>query len=217
MSKFVRLLLLLFLFISLITKAQHKEFGLILGTTNYQGEVATTNEPDALFNDVRPNIGFFYRWYVNKHVHLRTDLSYALLHSEDQFHSNPDRGLRFNTNILEFNFQFEYNLLPYYRVYAHEFAPYVLAGLSAYSYDPVISPEFETIPDYLEVVENSGTGIAFFVGGGFKYKVTPRINVGLEASYRVTTKDDLDGYINTFSSVNDYYYHINVTISKSLF
>lgn len=197
-------------------KAQHKEFGLILGTSNYQGEVATTNDPEAIFNDMRSNTGVFYRWYVSPKMHFRTDLSFAVLHAEDQFHSNPDRGLRFNSNILEFNFQMEYNFRPFYQVYKKNWTPYAIGGIGFISYDALIKPEFE-VPTYIAVAENSGTSFTFSVGGGIKYKATPRINIGLEAIYRVTTKDDIDGYINTFSAVNDNYYHINLTFSRTLF
>lgn len=95
---------------------------------------------------------------------------------------NPAATIHFGRNIIDVGAQFEFNFLAYgmgasYKGLAR-WTPYLMAGAGV------------TIGFAGGVDATAGLNIP--VGIGFRYKLKPRLNVGLEWSVRFTTTDRLD-------------------------
>jgi len=102
--------------------------------------------------------------------------------SETPEGGTPAQDRRFGRNILDLGLQFEFNFLGYGRGEAYKglspWTPYLLAGVGV-------------------TVGMGGGGPAaggmnIPLGVGFRYKVRPRLNLGLEWTVRFTTTDRLD-------------------------
>lgn len=99
---------------------------------------------------------------------------------------SPEGGIagfvRFQRTVLDFGVQYELNLLGYGLGYAyqevHRLTPYLTFGLGG----------------TLAMGYNGGTafGMNIPIGAGVKYKVAPRMNAGIEWTFRFTTTDALD-------------------------
>lgn len=106
---------------------------------------------------------------------------------QDALSETPEGGLpapvmRFGRNVIDFGVQFEFNFLGYGRGASYKglstWTPYILAGVGG------------TV-----AMGGGGTaagGLNIPLGVGFRYKVRPRLNIGLEWSVRFTTTDGID-------------------------
>ena len=90
--------------------------------------------------------------------------------------------MHFGRNVMDFGAQFEFNFLGYGRGATYKglspWTPYILAGVG-----------------FTVATGGGGTaagGLNIPLGVGFRYKIRPRLNLGLEWSVRFTTTDRID-------------------------
>ena len=164
------------------------ELGGGLGTSFYLGDVNST--PFAHMSGMG---GVVARRIFNPRMALKGNLSFARLsgNSEGVFIPlDPNSGnaaggaptkVSFKRNIIDLGAQFEMNFWGYglgnnYKNHS-PITPYVLAGMG-----------FTLAPGGAE----TAFALNLPVGVGVKYKVRPRLNVGLEWTMRFSTSDALD-------------------------
>ncbi len=179
--------------LSLSVNAQDEEYrmeiGGGLGTDFYLGDVSSTP-----FRNPSVAAAFLLRRNFNPRMGLKANLSYGHLrgNSGDRFVPSdatsltPEGGqpayVSFTRNVLDLGVQYEMNLWGYGLGYDYQevrrFTPYITVGVGM----------------TLAVGGSGGTafGANFPVGVGVKYKWKPRLNVGLEWTFRFTTTDALD-------------------------
>jgi hypothetical protein len=136
-------------------------------------------------------------------------LGYSDVYNSNEFQHR--RNLSFNTNVWELALQGDFNFFkfvpgdPDYR-----FTPYITLGVGAFSYDPYAYYLGQKV--YLRPIGTEGQGYVQYpdrkpygtmalcvpFGIGFKYNLTPRVNVGFEVVHRFTNTDYLDDVSTTF-------------------
>jgi hypothetical protein len=181
--------LFLFVFILGMSKlnAQIHEIGVLLGGSNYIGDVGKTNY-------INPNelaFGVLYKWNKSPRHAYRFSYTQSKITGND-LDSNVSgrklRGYNFENSIkevsagLEFNF-FDFNLHDFGR----KITPYIYTGISYFMYDELYVVNGHTEEDY------SDSTFAIPMTVGIKSNITPNLILGAEVGARYTFTDNLDG------------------------
>jgi len=193
--------------------SQEGEFGIGIGAGHYFGDLDTR----AHLNRPKMAASFFFRKNFSNYIALRVGATYARLGYSDKYNTYNDymlhRNLSFNTNVWELALQGDFN---FFRFMPGEpgfnFTPYITLGAGVFSYDPYAYLRGQKI--YLRPLGTEGQGIvagrkqystmalSIPFGGGFKYALNERMNVGFEILYRFTNTDYLDDVSTTYVDPN---------------
>lgn len=169
-----------------------REIGVGAGMANYMGDFN-----GSLTKGYQPAFSIIYRHIYSPYSALKVDMSYAQLKggSRDATTYYPEYGFdkySFSRSMGDLNFTYEYNFLPYgtgrdYRG-AKRVVPYYFIGLG-------LTMATGSVP-----TEDSGTAVALNmpIGIGVKYKVSERVNLGLEWAAHFTGTDKLDGVVDPY-------------------
>ena len=174
-------LLLLFVLIPSISKAQEWEYGIAFGTSGYMGEY--NQDKIFKFNSVAGSMGAKYNF--NPTWGVRGDLSMSEIkgngkHSNDPVLVNGD----FRKTIKELSLLTEFNFFKFEpSTKKAAYTPYVNAGLGAVLFDPS------------GIHVRAGNNIirpVILYGAGFKYNLKSALSIAGELAYRTAFTDWLD-------------------------
>ena len=205
--KKILLVLCLFFFASNCMKAQYSEAGIMLGVSNYKGELSPH-----LFNKdfVHFAAGAFYRHNWNRHWSYQLEVNYGRISGDDAlavtgFEKN--RNLSFYSDILDFSPLIEFNFFPYETGNSEfPFTPYIFTGLSVFHFNP--KADLNGTAYELQPLGTEGQGldgpdmyhrvaIALPIGGGVKVNFG-NFGLGLQVGARRTYTDYLDDVSGTY-------------------
>jgi opacity protein-like surface antigen len=208
-----RFLFLFFLFSGSIS-AQHLEAGLMLGTSNYLGDLSN-NSASVYLKESNPAAGVFGRYNISEFLAGRFGVTYGMISGQDA-NSKKDpyileRNLSFRSSLVEASLIAEINFLGYrpYGMY-NPFSPYVFAGVAATMFKPQarfqgiwvdlqpLGTEGQGMSKYPDRQPYSLTTLAIPFGLGVKYALTDKFNVGFEIGARRTFTDYLDDVSKTY-------------------
>lgn len=213
MKKVFQILFLALLPIAAYT--QHLEAGLLLGASNYLGDLSG-NSGTVYLKETKPALGVLARYNVNDHLAARLSLNYSWVAGHDANITNDpfiqQRNLSFRSSILEFALMGEINI-PGYQPYAlsRPFSPYLFGGIAVFRFSPKTRYEGNWVPLQPLGTEGQGmaqtgkgpyalTSFAIPFGIGVKYALTDQVNLGLELGARRTFTDYLDDVSGTYVS-----------------
>ena len=184
---------------------QEGEFGIGIGASHYFGDLNTR----ARLNRAKAAATIFFRKNLGNYIAVRVGASFAQVGYSDQYNThNPimySRNLSFNSKVWELSLQGDFN---FFRFMPGEpqysFTPYITFGAGIFSYDPYaylrgrkvplrqLGTEGQGHPTYPDRKQYSSMAISIPFGGGFKYALNERINIGFEILHRFTNTDYLD-------------------------
>ncbi|MBC7383999.1 MAG: outer membrane beta-barrel protein [Bacteroidia bacterium] len=200
-----------------VLRAQHIEVGLLLGASNYMGDLS--NETIVL-KETHLSGAFFGRYNFSPRFAVKGFIGYGRVSGDDKnfvaakrtyegiadVEFNKMRNLNFYTDIYEFSVHAEYNLLPndlkYYS--ARPFLPYVFAGIGVFNFNPKtkfmgktielqpLGTEGQGSTNYNSFKKYALTTICIPVGIGFRQKIGDDFFLGFEAGLRFTTTNYMD-------------------------
>ena len=201
--------ILLFISIPAFLMAQWNEVGILLGASNYKGELSET-----MFNTyfLHPAGGVFYRHNINRRWSYRFMGNYGYISGSDSKSTIPynvNRNLSFESSTIDASGFIEFNFLPY-ETGAKEknlsWTPYLFSGLSVFRFEPKadfnghlvslneLGTEGENLPGNSRY---SLISYALPIGGGIKFCVGA-FGFALELCARRTYTDYLDDVSNTY-------------------
>lgn len=164
-----------------------REVGVGLGLTNYLGDFN-----GSLTNGFQPSASLIFREVISPYSALKFDLGYGQLKgsSADVTTYYPDYAempYTFSRSMMDLNVTYEYNFWPYgtgrdYRG-AVRCTPYILVGLGATM----------TFGD-----PKTDATVNMPIGFGVKYKMSQRMNLGIEWATHFTLSDKLDGVADPY-------------------
>ena len=194
------------------TAQRHHEIGLMVGTSNYYGDLQ-----DKIFADhnYHPMVGIMYKYFFTPHLGIRFGASYTQLAAADSLSNvavKKARNLSFNTDLVEVHGAMELNFLPI-DVDRMKVSPYIFAGISVFYYNPYaytadgtkiylrpLSTEGQGLPQYPDRKQYHLVNAAFPVGGGMKFLVGKTLVITTELGFRYCATDYLDdvskSYVN---------------------
>ncbi len=206
--------------------AQKSEFGLMLGTSFYNGEL----NRKTLFMQPKFAFGGFYRHNFNEHFSGKLCFLYGNVEGNDALSANPEqiqRNLSFKSVVAEFSGQIEINFLPFVAGDTKtRFTPYIFGGFGIFKFNPKAFVDAGTynINGINYTVANSGyyalmplgtegqgttgypdrkkyslTSFSIPFGIGFKFNIANGVGFGLEWGMRPTFTDYLDDVSTTYA------------------
>lgn len=188
---------------------QEGEFGIGVGAGHYFGDLNTR----AKLNRAKIAGTIFFRKNLGNYIAVRIGASFAQLGYSDKYNTHNQvmytRNLSFNTRVWELTLQGDFN---FFRFMPGEpefsFTPYITFGAGVFSYDPYAYLRGRKVPLRPLGTEGQGTNpyssmaICIPFGGGVKYALNERINIGFEILHRFTNTDYLDDVSKTYPNPN---------------
>jgi hypothetical protein len=190
---------------------QEGEFGIGIGAGHYFGDLNTR----ARLNRAKMAGTIFFRKNLGNYIAVRVGASFAQLGYSDRYNTHNkymfNRNLSFNTKVWELTLQGDFN---FFRFMPGEpqysFTPYITFGAGVFNYDPYAYLRDEKI--FLRPLNTEGQGSTLYpdrkpyksmalclpIGGGIKYALNDRINIGLEVLHRITNTDYIDDVSTTY-------------------
>ncbi len=164
------------------------EIGAGAGMVSYEGDFN-----GSILKNMQPMGSLVLRRVFNPYMGLKLDLSYGKLKGSSadvktyypELDGNP---VEFSNTLVDAGLTYEYNFMPYgtgreYRG-ARRFTPFIFLGIGA------------------TYVKTSGESVFtgnLPIGVGVKYKVGPRLNLGLEWAAHFSLSDKLDGVADPYT------------------
>jgi hypothetical protein len=184
---------------------QEGEFGIGVGAGHYFGDLNTR----AKLNRAKMAASIFFRKNLGNYIAVRVGASFAQLGYSDIYNTHnqymTQRNLSFNTRVWELSLQGDFN---FFRFMPGEpefsFTPYITLGAGIFSYDPYAYLKGRKVNLRPLGTEGQGTNnyssmaICIPFGGGVKYALNDRINIGFEVLHRFTNTDYLDDVSKTY-------------------
>jgi len=211
-----RFILSLVVIFPLLAQAQrHHEVGLFAGVSNYHGDLQDKWFPD---NGYRPNVGVFYKYFMNPRVGIRLGANYSKITAADSLSDiavKQLRNLRFESKLFEMHAGLEINLLPVDRERA-KVSPYIFGGLSVFYFNPYtdgmngekvmlrpLSTEGQGMSQYPDRKNYSNINVALPFGGGMKFFIGKTLMLTTELGFRYTATDYLDDVSKSYVNQNE--------------
>ena len=190
---------------------QEGEFGVGIGAGHYFGDLNTK----ARLNAAKLAASIFFRKNFGNYIALRIGASFAQLGYSDRYNTHNEymyrRNLSFNSKVWEVTLQGDFNFFRFMPGDPeYSFTPYITFGAGVFSYDPYaylrgekiflrpIGTEGQGSSLYPDRKQYSSMGISIPFGGGVKYSLNERINIGFEILHRFTNTDYLDDVSKTY-------------------
>lgn len=185
----------------------------MLGVSSYKGDLN-----QSLFNPDFFHLsgGGFLRKNFNSHWSFRLNVQAGTISADDALSDNAFqnmRNLHFRSRVLEAAGIFEFNFFPFQlaKSSSSNMTPYVLSGIAVMNFDPKAEVNSEWVKLQPLGTEGQGTNaypdrkkykraqVTIPVGGGFKFKLSNRFGLGIEAAARRTFTDYLDDVSTTYA------------------
>lgn len=207
---------LFFLFAQTIAVAQKSgEFGVMLGGTNYLGELSAERTDNFHFAG-----GITGRWNMNHYLAIRGNVFYGNISGADSNNTSQakrDRNLSFKSPLFEVSGLLEWNLFGFDpiggqrdRVRKKMFSPYVFTGIAMFKFNPMayldnnwvelqpLGTEGQGTTPFQDRKKYNLTTFSIPMGVGIKLRLAPRLVFAAEYGMRITFTDYLDDISKTF-------------------
>lgn len=184
--------------------------GIFGGLSNYQGDL--TDKP---YKSSKGAFGITGTFPISERFGIRTGITFAKIAGSDSLSDKPElraRNLSFQSHITEFSVLGEYTIFNLDQI---RWSPYIFAGLAVFHFDPY-TYDPGGLQVYLQPLSTEGqglqgypnkpyalTGLAIPFGGGIKYAISDRVQLGLEAGLRKTFTDYLDDVSGNYADPAD--------------
>lgn len=164
---------------------QSVDVGFFGGTGTYFGDMTKTD----LKKTINPAYGAFMRFNFNPRYALRFNILNGNIGANGEFETVPTQ---FNKNVLDISLQFEFNYFKY--IVGDKETPY-----STYIFGGI---GMQTYRFYIDNIDGSEVTPTIPFGLGFKFNLSKRVGLGIEAGLRKTFSDKLDNLNDPLSYKN---------------
>lgn len=214
-------ILLVFLFVFMLSLqnsfGQLTEMGFEIGAFNFSGDLSRNYN----LKSHRPAASLYLRSNISNGVGLKYGISGGMLSGKNKLYDpgvNQSSDEYFNVYLLEAFGVFEFYFLDYKSINSRvHWTPYLSLGLGVFTF----------LGDVTKNADYSKVQPAIPFGIGFKYQVSKKIDLGIEASARATFFDELDGVGDDDPPGQDYdlgnkydfdaYFYIGFTLNYTFY
>jgi hypothetical protein len=205
-----KLVLLLLCSICGLSSFAQFRLGIFGGLSNYQGDLV-----DKYYKSSRGAFGITGTYQLSQRFSLRAGLTFAKVAGADSLNQQADlraRNLSFQSSITEFSLVGEYNIFNIEQV---RWTPYVFGGVAVFRFNPYtldasgnevflqpLTTEGQGLPGYPNQPYRL-TQFAIPFGGGVKYALSDRVQLGLELGLRKLFTDYLDDVSGNYADEAD--------------
>lgn len=196
----------------LLSHVSYSQFrlGIFGGLSNYQGDL--TSKP---YKSSKGVFGITGTFPLTQRFSIRSGLSFGKIAGADSLNNKPElraRNLSFQSKITEFSVVGEYNIFNLDQI---RWTPYIFGGLALFHFNPYTYDQ-NGIQTYLKPLTTEGEGLTGYnskpysltqlaipFGGGIKYALSDKVQVGLEVGLRKTFTDYLDDVSTVYADPAD--------------
>jgi hypothetical protein len=187
--------------------AQGIELGILLGASNYMGDLSNDG---IVLGETHPAAALFGRYNLGEKWALKGFVGYGRISGTDQ-NANTElkrkRNLSFYSDLLEASLQLEFNLVRNsvrYSQRTKRIVPYVFVGIGVFNYNPKavlngatyelqpLGTEGQGTTNYNDRSKYGLTQPVVPFGIGFRKKLSQRWSIGVEIGARYTFTNYLD-------------------------
>lgn len=204
-----RILIFLFILLSITVNGQNLHINLFGGVSNYNGDL----QPKKLsLKGFQPAFGAGLLYEITGRFTARLMFTHGTLKAADKDGIlNVSRNLSFSSPVNEFHFGVEYDIL---NLYETSITPYLFTGVAVYLFNPsaidsmgnkiLLQPlGTEGQGFYLNRKKYSLTQLSLPIGGGIKLALTPNVRLRVEAGLRKLFTDYLDDVSTTYANPDE--------------
>lgn len=193
--------------------AQWYEAGLLLGGSNYVGDLSPSGMAPEEYNLA---FGLFGRYNMNKFISFKAHFHKAKITGDDRNNNYlsglRQRNLNFRSNILELGITNEFSLGAYDPRDDKNAIPYIFAGVSLFYHNPQaefkggwydlrpLGTEGQGNMSNIETYNAIGFSVPF--GFGFRWNINHQVNLGAEFGMRMAVTDYLDDVSGRYPDVD---------------
>ncbi|MEP6711544.1 MAG: DUF6089 family protein [Ferruginibacter sp.] len=180
------------------------------GIANYQGDLQGKR---FTFKSAGPAFGLGLSYDITDKFIVRGIATYLKIGGDDKNNSTATgvtfRNLNFKSQVLEAQLALEYN---FFDLSERNFTPYVFGGVAAFHFQPYsydakgnkvllrpLSTEGEGLSAYPDKKTYNTKQIAIPFGGGLKFVLSDKVQVGIELGLRKLFTDYLDDVSTTYA------------------
>lgn len=183
------------------------ELGLLVGISNYQGDLPSYSTQDDFKALIGPVIGVHGGFELNKSFRLRADLLYTRLAGDDALAEKEEtrqRNLDFFAPVIQLAIGGDWNILGFNSTAVGSFTPYVTVGASIFYFNPKtiymgdkvalhpLGTEGQYLDDYPDQKPYSLFQPTLQIGGGLKLLATDQLILAIEGTFSYTFTDYID-------------------------
>lgn len=194
----------LFIFVSSTSLAQKNELGIMLGGSNYHGDLAYNIVP----KETNFSGGAYYRFNLNEYWSMRPTISYLKIGGADSNFSEYElRNLSFTNRIYEVSNVMEFNFQPFSSRYHHKNNTfYLMAGIAGFIHRPMAELDgksYDLRKAQTENVRYRLAQISIPFGAGIKQSIGKNLILGFETGWRRTFTDHLDDVSTVYPELDE--------------
>jgi hypothetical protein len=209
----LRYFLLFTLFLYSTTCFCQLSLGVFGGISNYQGDLVNNHFVSRF---TKPAIGLTVSYDYSDRFTFTGGFTYGKVMGDDKYNDKEYlklRNLNFESNISEVSLLAEYNI---FNLFNMRWSPNLFAGLAVYHFNPYtrdsadnkvflkpLSTEGQGLSAYPEIKPYSLTQLAIPFGGGIKYALTERVQLGFSVGLRRLFTDHLDDISGNYAAAED--------------
>jgi hypothetical protein len=190
--------------------SQGIELGLMLGASNYYGDLSSNT---VMLSQTHPSVGLFGRYNINERWAVKGYLGYGRISGVDSLGTSDyrkARNLSFYSDIYEFSGQIELNLVKNVQG-KHKLIPYIFTGIGVFNFNPKttlhdtvyelqpLGTEGQGTTLYNDRQKYSLTTVCIPLGMGFRKKIGDHFSFGIELGVRFTFTNYLDDVAGTYA------------------
>jgi len=183
------------------------ELGMLVGISNYQGDLASYNLQNGFKALIGPVIGAHFGYEVTGRFQARADLLYTKLSGDDDLSDNVNaqsRNLDFFAPVIQLAVGADWNIFGLSPESSFPVFPYVTAGASIFYFNPrtryngekvslqPLGTEGQYLDDYPDQRPYSRFQPSLQFGGGLKWYPKEDLIIALEGMLSYTFTDYLD-------------------------
>lgn len=196
--------------------AQKVELGLFGGVATYSGDLSSDQFGDYL-DQSNLALGIYGRYHIDETFAARLTFSYGSLEGDDAQSLYPDRGLNFQTDLIDVALTAEWKLLTFgYEGGSWRVSPYVFGGVGLFNFNPKATIDGGTVE--LQPIGTEGQGLDGYpepyrltqfnipIGAGIQIELNNKWTIGLEVGGRKLFTDHLDDVSNSLVSYDDIFF-----------
>lgn len=195
------------------------DLGIILGISNYQGELTSHSTENGFRALIDPVFGIHTGYQINHQFQLRGDLMYTKLSGDDALNpkeSVRSRNLDFSSPILQLAVGVDWNVLGFDIREQKAFTPFVTAGAGLFYMNPMtvyegkkvalhpLGTEGQYLDDYPDQKPYSLFQPSLQIGGGLKL-LTGKFILSVESVMSYTFTDYIDDVSTVYITHSELY------------
>lgn len=211
----LKLLTLFLLLNTLRINAQYGEVGLVMGVSNYLGDLVPSQE---YLLGTSFAMGATYQYNFTNRISVRGNLIWGQIRGDDKNSTygsgRRQRNLDFHSHLLEFSVLAQINILPFHpKRNFKPITPYGFIGIAVFHFNPTTT--YKGTQYYLQPLGTEGQGLDGYAskyslvelsipfGFGIKFCLTKRINLSFEFGMRKTFTDYLDDVSGDYAPLDE--------------